>query len=281
MPKVSYVAVAAALLAGLVLQAQMNDPPLVVELKALVNAPTAERPAATLKAASEIRALPVGLFKLQCADALAQISMRDDPGAQAFDAVAAALDEALGSFSVSGRDGQPAEPYLDLAQLVRYDHIGVALDDPHFAQAMAELAAADQKVERSDFSLKDLGGRSYTLSQLRGKVVLVNFWASWCGPCRVEMPDLESLYAHFKSRGLVVLAISNEKEATVRAAAAKMGITVPVLLDPGAVVGHRFGLEGLPRSFVFNRQGKLVAVAVDKRSRRQFLAMLAAAGLHP
>lgn len=281
MSSVHSVALAVVLLAASALQAQNGESPLVNQLRALVSAPSAARPAYTLRAVTEIRALPAGLFKVQCADTLAQISMRDEPGATALEAVADTLDRALAEFAVDGRGGQPAEPYLDLARLVRYESAGVALDDPRFTQAMEVLADADRHVEESDFTLKDLNGRSYTLSRLRGKVVLVNFWASWCGPCRLEMPDLDSLYARLRAQGLVVLAISNEDEAKVRAAVSRMGFRAPVLLDPGAEVGHRFGLDGLPRSFVFNREGKLVAVGVDKRSRRQFLQMLAQAGLRP
>jgi peroxiredoxin len=270
-----------ALFAASLLQAQKGNSSLVDQLRALVPMAPVDRPTATLRAVTEIQALPPGLFKLQCADTLAQISMRDDPGAKALEAVAETLREALAEFGVNGNGAEPAEPYLDLARLVRYEHAGKALDDPRFRRAVEMLAAEDQKVEGSDFTLKDLQGHSYTLSQLRGKVVLVNFWATWCAPCRVEMPDLDSLYTRMKGRGLVVLAISNEEEQKVRSVVARMGFKAPVLLDPGAETGRRMGLDGLPRSFVFDREGKLVAVGIDKRSRRQFVEMLAQAGLHP
>lgn len=277
--RVHFAAVAVVLLAAPVLLAQNGGSPLANQLQSLVTAPSGERTADTLKIVAEIRDLPAGIFKVQCADALAQISMRDDPGPRAFEAVSAALHDSLAGFAVAGSGSEPAEPYMDLARLVRYERAGVALDDPRFIQAMNVLATADQQVQSSDFTLDDLNGRSYTLSGLRGKVVLVNFWASWCAPCRLEMPDISSLYARLKDRGLVVLAISNEAEPKVRAAVARMDFKAPVLLDPGAKVGRRLGLDGLPRSFVFNRQGKLVAVGIDKRSRRQLLQMLAQAGL--
>jgi peroxiredoxin len=269
------------LLGASVLPAQKSESPLVNQLQALVTVSPAERPAATLRAATAIRELPAGVFKVQCADALAQISFRDDPGARALQAVRGTLNDALAGFAVDGSDGLPATAYLDLARLVRYEHAGAGLDDARFAEAMGMLAEADRKVQEADFTLNDLNGRSYTLSRLRGKVVLVNFWASWCGPCLVEMPDLDRLYEQLKSRGVVILAISNEREEKVRAAVSRMDFRAPVLLDPGAEVGHRFGLDGLPRTFVFNREGKLVAVGVDKRSRRQLLQMLGAAGIHP
>jgi len=111
--------------------------------------------------------------------------------------------------------------------------------------------------------------------------VLVNFWATWCGPCRLEMPDLNDFYSRFKSQGLVVLSITNEESLKVSSFVSETGYRAPVLLDSESQAAKRFHVENLPRSFVFNRKGKLVALAVDQRSRRQFFQMLAAAGLRP
>lgn len=263
------------------LLAQDEDAQIVNELNALVTAHVAERPAATLKIATEIHALPSGIFKLKAADSLAQIVLRNDPGAKEMETVADLLHEALTAFPINGNHGEPAPPYLDLARLIRYERAGAPLDDPRFAEAMRILAAEDHHVEATDFTLKDLHGKAYTRSQLHGKVVMVNFWASWCAPCLLEMPDIEDLYARLKTKGLIVLAISNEEEATVRAAATRYGLKMPVLLDPDAGLGQSLGLEGLPRTFVFNREGKLVAASIDQCSRRQFVQMLAQAGLHP
>jgi peroxiredoxin len=95
------------------------------------------------------------------------------------------------------------------------------------------------------------------------------------------MPDLNDFYSRFKSQGLVVLSITNEESSKVSPFVTGIGFHAPVLLDSGSQVATRFHVENLPRSFVFNRKGKLVALAVDQRSRRQFLLMLAAAGIHP
>ena len=88
-------------------------------------------------------------------------------------------------------------------------------DNPQFAEAMAKLEADDAKRQSADFTLTDLQGKAWHLQELRGKVVLVNFWATWCPPCRKEMPDLDALYGKFKDQGFVVLAISDEEAAKV------------------------------------------------------------------
>ena len=119
----------------------------------------------------------------------------------------------------------------------------------------------------------------WNLRALAGKVVLVNFWATWCPPCRRELPDLNALYERFGARGLVILAISDEEAAKVKPFVAKQSLTYPVLLDPGRKVNDLFHVDGIPKSFVYGRDGKLVAEAIDMRTQRQFLAMLQSAGL--
>jgi thiol-disulfide isomerase/thioredoxin len=109
--------------------------------------------------------------------------------------------------------------------------------------------------------------------------VLVNFWATWCAPCRKEMPDLQSLYKKYKDKGFVVLAISNEDESKVKPFVGEQGVKYPVLLDTSKKVGEQFQIQGIPRSFLYNREGKLVAQSIDMRTKRQFQQMLALAGL--
>jgi peroxiredoxin len=142
------------------------------------------------------------------------------------------------------------------------------------------LEADDQSRQHMDFTLSDLQGKSWTLRNLQGKVVLVNFWATWCPPCRKEMPDLQALYGQFKDQGFVVLAISDEDASKVKPFIAENNITYPVLLDPGGKVGQLFQIRGIPKSFVYDRTGKLVAQSIDMRTRGQFLEMLAQAALH-
>jgi thiol-disulfide isomerase/thioredoxin len=109
--------------------------------------------------------------------------------------------------------------------------------------------------------------------------VVLNFWATWCPPCRKEMPDLEKLYQQFKDQGLVILAISDEDAGKVKPFIAQQKVTYPILLGPGRKVNELFQIEGIPKTFVYDRTGKLVAQSIDMRTRRQFLEMLAQAGL--
>jgi peroxiredoxin len=176
----------------------------------------------------------------------------------------------------------PAYPYIELATLVRYEHVEALLyfnNDEQFRAAMAGLEADDRTREHPEFTLKDLSGKTWTFSELRGKVVLVNFWATWCPPCRKEMPDLETLYGRFGSKGLVVLGISDEEVAKVEPFVRERKVSFPVLLDPGRKVNEMFVVEGIPKSFVYDREGKLVAQSIDMRTQKQFLEMLSKAGL--
>jgi peroxiredoxin len=144
---------------------------------------------------------------------------------------------------------------------------------------MARLEDDDRVRQSADFTLSDMAGKNWTLKDLRGSVVLVNFWATWCPPCRKEMPDLDALYRRFAPKGLVILAISDEEAAKVQPFLAEHPVGYPVLLDPGRKVNELFRIEGIPKSFVYDRDGKLVAQAIDMRTERQFLQMLALAGL--
>ena len=93
------------------------------------------------------------------------------------------------------------------------------------------------------------------------------------------MPDLEVLYNRFKSQGLVILAISDEDAGKVKPFLAERKVTYPILLDSGRKVNELFRIEGIPKSFVYDRDGKLVAQAIDMRTQKQFLEMLAKTGL--
>ena len=244
------------------------------QIRGLRSLPDDIRAVNTRQIATEIRALPKGAERVSLAVALSNLSTEGDFGRDTLQDVAATLAEAIRE---SPADDDSA--YAELARLVPYEHVEGSLEDPRFAAAMATLASDDRARQQADFTLTDLQGKPWTLKRLRGNVVLVNFWATWCPPCRKEMPDLEKLYRRFGKQGLVILAISDEEAAKVRPFIAEGEYTYPILLDPGRQANERFHIQGIPKSLVYDRNGKLVAQSADMRTKGQFLEMLGQADL--
>jgi peroxiredoxin len=256
-----------------------QEKPIADRIGGLRSLPDDVRGQATKKLAIEIRQLPVTPNKLRLANSLAMLSTEGDFGHEMLQEVATTLAAALREQPLPAEKGRPPQPYVELAELVRYEHVQASLDDPQFAAAVSKLEADNERRQQADFTLTELGGKTWTLKEQRGKVVVLNFWATWCPPCRKEMPDLETLYQQFKDQGLVILAISDEDAGKVRPFIAQQKVSYPILLDPGRKVNELFQIEGIPKTFVYDRSGKLVAQSIDMRTRRQFLEMLAEAGI--
>src|SRR5574338_1290525 len=111
--------------------------------------------------------------------------------------------------------------------------------------------------EARNFTLKDLEGFQVALDQFRGKVVLLNFWAPWCGPCRIEMPAMEQLYRSFSRKDFEILAVSTDAQgiAVTKPFQREMGFTFPVLHDADFRIGMRYGARTLPMTFLIDQQG--------------------------
>lgn len=123
--------------------------------------------------------------------------------------------------------------------------------------SVAERGVVKVGDEAPNFQLRDLAGNMVSLSQLRGKVVLVNFWATWCGPCRIEMPAMEQLYRSFSRKDFEILAVSTDPQgaAVTRPFQQEMGFTFPILHDAEYRIGLMYGARSLPMTFMVDRNG--------------------------
>lgn len=112
-----------------------------------------------------------------------------------------------------------------------------------------------------DFTLPDMAGKQVALSQYKGKVVLLNFWAMWCRPCRAEMPSMEKLYNAYREKDFVILAVSMDRKEKneVSEFVKKNGYTFPVLLDPDSTLSENYKVPYIPATFLIDRQGQIVS----------------------
>jgi len=130
----------------------------------------------------------------------------------------------------------------------------------------------------ASFPVKALGGAPDSLANYRGKVVLVNLWATWCPPCREEIPALETLYRQYRSQGFVVLGIDQGESAKVAGEfARKYGVTYPVLVDDGQQYGRAYAALGLPTSILVDRAGKIIKGVDGEMSLAQMREVVASA----
>jgi thiol-disulfide isomerase/thioredoxin len=121
--------------------------------------------------------------------------------------------------------------------------------------------------EPKNFTLKTLDGKQVSLNELRGKVVFLNFWATWCGPCREEMPSMEALYQRLKNNDLEFIAVDiMENETDVGAFIKQNKINFPVALDIAGTVGSDYRVRGIPATFIINRNGKIIFAAAGARN---------------
>jgi peroxiredoxin len=141
---------------------------------------------------------------------------------------------------------------------------------------MLALAAVLSACQRSgklvgegapEFSLADLDGRAVRLANYKGRVVFLNVWATWCPPCREEMPAMEALYEKLRGPDFEMLAVSADEggKAVVEPFVRNGKLTFPVLLDPDGQIGMRYGVTGFPETFVIDRNGRVVSHTLGPR----------------
>lgn len=116
-----------------------------------------------------------------------------------------------------------------------------------------------------DFTLKTPQGEEYTLSELKGNAVLVNLWATWCPPCRAEMPAIQKMYQEYKDQGFIVLGVNmtyQDDPFAVTPFVEEYGLTFPILLDETSEVGAAYQVRSLPSSYFINRYGIITEVVI-------------------
>ena len=119
-----------------------------------------------------------------------------------------------------------------------------------------------------NLNLTDFKGKKWDLKDLKGKVIFLNFWATWCGPCKEEMPSMEELYQQFKSKDFIFLTISvdYEKKEIVKEFIEKHRYTFPVLLDPECATLDIFQVKGIPTTFLIDKKGIMIGKATGPRN---------------
>ena len=164
----------------------------------------------------------------------------------------------------SGKSGQEPESPVDQPAAppeasAPETAMGKRLSSLGFQTPTADLPAVD-------FSLKDLSGQDQNLGSYAGKVIFLNFWATWCGPCRAEIPSMEELYLELGNEGFVIIAVnSQEAGEQVAGFVENIGMSFPVLLDTDGRVGAAYSVRAIPTTYIVDPQGYILGRMVGTR----------------
>jgi peroxiredoxin len=161
------------------------------------------------------------------------------------------------------------------------DEVGSNAVAPQFVRArvlaaavMAVLAAASCRRGQTapDFALTDLSGKTVRLADFKGKVVLLDFWATWCAPCREEIPEFVELQKQYAERGFILLGVALDEEgaAVVKPFAQQFGINYPVVIGNTRITAAYGGIQALPTAFLIGRDGRILETFVGDRGRADF-----------
>ncbi len=149
------------------------------------------------------------------------------------------------------------KPVLYALGILLFSSISQACASDPFSDMGVDIPKV--RLQAPVFSLASLDGSNTRLSDFRGKVVLLTFWATWCKPCRKEMPDMQALWKKFKNDGFVILAVAANtgERKQIELFTNRLGLTFPILLDPEGEVRNRYEVIGLPMSYFIGRDGKI------------------------
>ena len=156
---------------------------------------------------------------------------------------------------------------------------------PDNADLVQQLGPTQASVSRivgkpaKDFTLNDLSGRTFRFEELRGKVVLLNFWATWCKPCRIDLPYIEAMHREFSTRGLAVLGVNSEPGSVAARFFAEQGYSFPSLVDGEEQVALQYSVQSLPTTVVIDRDGNISGYLVGIHREKRLRLELAKAGL--
>lgn len=141
----------------------------------------------------------------------------------------------------------------------------IGISAPEVDQLKNAQEAASVGFLAPDFSLDTMQGETIRLADLRGQGVIINLWASWCGPCRAEMPAMQNVYEDFKDQGFTILAVNATNQdnlAAARAFVEELGLSYPILLDVNGETSDLYNLRALPSTFFIDREGRIQEVII-------------------
>lgn len=171
-------------------------------------------------------------------------------------------------------ESEPRHQGLSLGSIVLL--LGLALVAVIFGlQLLRQNQSQPKSGQAPDFTFTTLDGQEITLSDLRGNVVVINFWASWCGPCRDEAPDLEVIWQKYRDQNVIVLGVAyTDTERGARSFIAEYSQTYPNGLDPETRISEKYHITGVPETFIVNREGDIVFFRDEPLSEAQLSTIL-------
>lgn len=136
---------------------------------------------------------------------------------------------------------------------------------------MISLVSFSNSAKAPDFNLKDQYGVVHSLENYKGKVIFLNFWATWCPPCKKEMPDVESIYKEYgeNKKDVVILGVNSEKENEVKKFLKDKGYTFPTLIDENSEVMRKYFIQAFPTSFVIDKEGNVYGYVMGGLTKEQ------------